>query len=170
MSDDDPPIDPPSYADPAIEPEFVHSDPAQLRRLLRGSVVTLIGLVVIGLSFRYWLMHADAFVIVRGMFWLSYLVGFGLLAVAVHAWRYAQRIFRSAQFPPPGAWVLGPTRVLRGTAAQRSSRWVLVGAVVLVALAACAFYLPHASRNLVFQGSLPAYPSLPVPAASGAHG
>ncbi len=130
-------------------PEIVDNDPRQRRALHIAAIAALVVLLGTWLLFRYWQAHANPYDLLHRMYGLVYLIGIGLLAVAWHAVRYARRILACDRYPPPGGWVLGPTRVLRGDAARARARQVIASAVVLALLGGYALYLPHSITAMV---------------------
>ncbi|HTA66048.1 MAG TPA: hypothetical protein VK753_11135 [Xanthomonadaceae bacterium] len=141
MSDDKAPEDDQQPAGEA--PEILRSDPQQVREMQRWAIAVAVAAATLWLLFRYWIQHDNAYVVLHRMFGLCYGLSVLLLAVAVYTVRYARRIFDAGQYPPPGGWVLGDTRVLRGDAARARGRWVIVCAIVLALLGFYAAYLPH---------------------------
>lgn len=128
---------------PGNDSEILRSDPQQVREIRRWAIAGAIAVATLWLLFRYWMQHDNAYVVLHRMFMLCYGLSVLLLAVAAYAVRYARRILDAGQYPPPGGWVLGDTRVLRGDAARARGRWVIVCAVALALLGFYAAYLPH---------------------------
>ncbi|HYD79100.1 MAG TPA: hypothetical protein VEC06_04770 [Paucimonas sp.] len=59
----------------------------------------------------------------------------GLGALTAIAWiRYALRMLRHRQDPPPGAWLWRDTKIVRGAAAVRRARLSIAGAVLACAV------------------------------------
>ncbi|MBS0192996.1 MAG: hypothetical protein JSR34_01990 [Proteobacteria bacterium] len=150
MSDDRPP---PQGSDEP--PEIVRADPQQARRLRLAVFSSLAFAFLVWLLFRYWQRHANAYDVLHRMYGLAYLIGIGLLAVAWYAWRYAQRILRSAQYPPPGGWVWGATLVLRGDAARARALQMVFCAALLALLGLYSLYLPYSIRTTIMPGTQP---------------
>lgn len=155
---DRPRRDPPS----ASSDEFVQNDPLQARALRRWCIAAAAVAIAVWLAFRYWQAHSNPYDVLHRLYALSYLIGLGLLGVAWHAWRYARRIAAAGQYPPPGGWVLGRTRVLRGPAAISRARQVIATAVALVLVALYALYLPH-SITAMFPAAAPIQVDLSPP-------
>lgn len=164
----------PASAPSANEP-VARNDARQQRALRRGALAALIGGIATWLLFRYWQAHANPYAVLHRLYVLSYLIGLGLIAVGWYAWRYAGRIRAAGQYPPPGGWVLGATRVQTGSAALGKARQVMVSAVALTLLGLYALYLPH-SISAMFPVKAPIQidlplaspPAAPAPAASPA--
>ncbi|MBS0456349.1 MAG: hypothetical protein JSS44_03300 [Proteobacteria bacterium] len=133
-----------SKPDPDRDPaQVVRGDPAQQRLLRRWLLVGMVAIVLTWLLFRYWGTHANPYALLHRLYDLAYLCGIGLLAAAWYSVRYARRVFAATQYPPPGGWVLGPTRVRRGAAARRIGVQILICAAALAGLGGYALYLPH---------------------------
>ncbi|MBS0461542.1 MAG: hypothetical protein JSS41_03615 [Proteobacteria bacterium] len=133
-----------SKPDPDSDPaQVVRGDPAQQRLLRRWLLVGIVAIVLTWLLFRYWGTHANPYALLHRLYDLAYLCGLGLLAAAWYSVRYARRVFAATQYPPPGGWVLGPTRVRRGSAARRIGVEILICAAALAVLGGYALYLPH---------------------------
>lgn len=149
--------------------DIVRADSTQLRLLRRWAIAALLIMSCIWLLFRYWSGHANPYDLLHRMYALAYVSGFALLAAAWHAWRYARRVLASAQYPPPGGWVLGQTRVRRDRAARIVAIQIIVCACILAVLGAYALYLPHAvtlaGRRVT---TIQVDPPLPAPATSPA--
>lgn len=158
------PDSPPSTPPRPAGDDFVRNDPRQTRALRRWGLAALLLVLGGGWLFRYWQAHANAYDLLHRLYALSYLAGLGLLAVAWHAWRYARRIAASGQYPPPGGWVLGATRVVRGADAAARARQVIACAVALTLLGLYALYLPH-SISAMFQPRAPIQVDPSPPAA-----
>jgi hypothetical protein len=71
------------------------------------------------------------------------------LVGGIDAIRWGWRAFRSQRLPPPGAWVLRDTRVIRGPWARRMGAVALTLGVLLVLLASALPVLAHHAAGLI---------------------
>ncbi len=138
---------------PGAEHDFLRSDPDQ-RRKVQWLIATMVAVALLfwlfGLpALRRWTDVGDVAVMTHRMGLVFYGLCALLLATAMYAGWYAQRIFRASQFPPPGSWVLRDTRLLRGDHARARGWWVVVCAISFLLLAIYAAMLPQRLAGLL---------------------
>jgi hypothetical protein len=125
---------------------ILRSDPQHrryLQWLIGAMVVALLLLWLFGRpALKRWIDVSDLAIMVHRWGIVSYCLSALLFTTAAYAGWYASRIFRSAQFPPPGSWVLRDTRVLRGDHARARGWWVVACAISLALISAYVMILP----------------------------
>jgi hypothetical protein len=146
------------------EQEFLRLAPDQRRTLNRRIAGLVAGAIVVSLFLKYWFTHGNALQVMQRMNLMCYLLSLGLFAIAGYLGWYARRIHQARLYPPPGGWLLGDTRILRGDAARIQARWVGICAAGFAALAIYAAYLPHSIASIRNP------PELLVPAPVPSHG
>jgi hypothetical protein len=125
----------------------------------RRNVFTLYAAVIIlGAAAIYWVLPALKEYFARASFQTPlselrvalFLVFLPVLLTAFYSYRFARRVLRSDQFPPPGSKVLFDTEVIEGEPARRKARAAIALSVILVIVALVGtFYVPYWVEQLL---------------------
>lgn len=133
-------------------PELPVADPVARRRVLRyGITLVALGLLLLAVGVPAWLAWLRFLAqrdTARGLRWAratfhsaALLLGAGPAVAGGLLIRHGERTLRHGRFPPPGVVSLRPVPVLRGPAAARRGRALLLLGWLLVALGAVLLFM-----------------------------